>query len=119
MPNLHEAKSVSGKKKAHELKESPRDTGQVSLGHPPGQPGDYRPVPQGFLVVFFRKTGIFAGTPAGCPRDTRRPGGFQKFDVIFSYVPFLLPKAEIRLRIHAFWHPDFHEAELARHSERC
>ena len=47
--------------------------------------------------------GIFAGTPAGCSRNTRHPGGFQNFYVICSYVPFLLPidvsARAIRIRI--------------------
>ena len=64
----------------------------MSLGHPAGQTGVYRPVSRGFPVVYYRKTDIFCLDTAGCPRDTGHPGGFQKFYVIFSYVPFLLPK---------------------------
>ena len=45
----------SGKKKAHKLKKNPRDTGRVSLGHPAGQTGVYRPVSQGFPVIYCRK----------------------------------------------------------------
>ena len=44
----------------------------------------------GATQAVYYKTGTFAGTPAGCPRDAGRPGDFQKFNVIFSYVPFLL-----------------------------
>ena len=39
----------SGKKKAHKIKKDPRDTGLVSLGHPAGQTGVYRPVSQGLI----------------------------------------------------------------------
>ena len=49
----------------------------MSLGHPAGQTGVYRPVSQGFPVVYYGKTDIFAGTPAGCPRDTRPSRGFS------------------------------------------
>ena len=60
----------SGKKRAHKLKKNARDTGRVSLGHPAGQTGVYRPVSgQGLPVIYYRRTarkGIFAGMPAGC-----------------------------------------------------
>ena len=42
-------------RKAHKLKKNPRDTGRVSLGHPAGQTGVYRPVSQGFPVNYYRK----------------------------------------------------------------
>ena len=76
-------------RKRHINLRNPRDTGRVSLGHPAGQTGVYRPVSQGFLVVCSRKTGMFVG-PVGCPRDTQPSKGFQKFYVFFCYVPFLL-----------------------------
>ena len=63
----------------------------MSPGHPAGQTGVYRPVSQGFPVVFFRKIDIFAGKSAGCLRDTRPSRGFSIF-LFFSYLPFLLPK---------------------------
>ena len=44
------------KKRAHNLKKNPRDTGRVSLGHPAGQTGVYRPVSQGLPVIYYRKT---------------------------------------------------------------
>ena len=46
----------SGKKRAHKLKKNPRDTGRVSLGHPAGQTGVYRPVSRGLPVIYYRKT---------------------------------------------------------------
>ena len=46
---------LSGEKRAHKLKKNPRDTGRVSLGHPAGQTGVYRPVSQGFPVRYYRK----------------------------------------------------------------
>ena len=47
---------ASGKRRAHKLKKNARDTGRVSLGHPPGQTVVYRPVSQRFLVIYYRKT---------------------------------------------------------------
>ena len=48
--------------------------------------------PKDFLLFAVEKLGPFAGTPAGCPKNSPAcPGGFQKFYVICSYVPFLLP----------------------------
>ena len=92
------ARQDSGKERAHKLKKNVWDTGRVSLEHPAGQTGVYRPVSQGFPVNYSRKTdrkgAIFAGTPAGCPRDTRPSRFFfffPKFYVIFSYVPFSAP----------------------------
>ena len=79
----------SGKKRAHKLKKNPRDTGRVSLGHPAGQTGVYRPVSQGFPVVYYRKT-QFVGTPAGCPRDTRPSRGFSENLCDFFLCAFLL-----------------------------
>ena len=46
----------SGKKRAHKLKNNPWDAGRVSLEHPAGQTGVYRPVSQGFPVIYYRKT---------------------------------------------------------------
>ena len=59
---------ISGKRKAHELKKNPRDTGRVSLEHPAGQTGVYRPVSQGFPVICYRKT----DTKGHFCRDTGR-----------------------------------------------
>ena len=63
---------------ARKLKKTPRDTGQVSPGHPTGtgQTGVYRLVfHQRFFSVLYHtkltEKGIVAGTPAGCARDTR------------------------------------------------
>ena len=76
-------------------------------GTPAGCPWDTRWDKQGstgrcprdlvlFTIEKLAEKGIFAGTPAGCPRDTRAVQGFfQKFYVIFSYVPFLLPKESV------------------------
>ena len=66
----------------------------MSLGHPAGQTGVYRPVSQGCPVVTIEKLterGIFAGTPAGCPWDIRPSRGFSEFLGDFSYAPFLRP----------------------------
>ena len=50
---------------------------------------------QGFPVICYRKPdrkGQFCwDTGPGVPGTPGQPGGFQKFYVIFSYVPFLLP----------------------------
>ena len=81
----------SGKKKAHKLKKNPRDTGRVSLGHLAGQTGVYRPVCQGFPVVCYRKTDIFAGTPAGCPRDTQPSRGLSEILCVFFLCAFSAP----------------------------
>ena len=78
----------TGKKRAHKLKKNARDTGWVSLGHPAGQTGVYRPVSQKLPVIYYRKT---ARKGHFC-RDIGRvsqghpaiEGGFQKFYVIFS-----------------------------------
>ena len=100
MPRSLRPFSRSGKKKDQERKR------QINLrkilGHRPGVPGDpagqtgvYRPVSQGFPVVYHRKLiekGKFAGTPAGCPRDTRGFseilcdffGSLHHFHVIYS-----------------------------------
>ena len=55
----------------------------------------YRPVSQGFPVICYRiiqRKGAFStGHRPGVPGTPGHPGGFQKFYVIFSYVPFLLP----------------------------
>ena len=52
----------------------------MSLGHPAGQTGVYRPVSLGSRVSYYGET------------DRKgHSGAFQKFDVIFSQVPFLLP----------------------------
>ena len=86
----------SGKKRAHKLKKNLRGTGRVSLGHPAGQTGVYRPVSQGLPVIYYKKNGqkraFLPGHRPGVPGTPGHPGGFQKIYVIFSYVPFLLPK---------------------------
>ena len=76
------------KEKAHKLKKKlsghrpgvPGTSGGTNRGLPAGVPGT------SCFISFEELTekAMFAGTP-GCL------GGFQKFDVIFSYVPFLLP----------------------------
>ena len=82
VPTQH--KHSSGKRKAHKLKKilGP-PTGRVSLGHPAGQTGVYWPVSEGFPVVCYGKADIFAGTPAGCPRDTRPSRGFS--EVLYDF----------------------------------
>ena len=79
----------------NKLKKNPRDTGRVSLGHPAGQTGVYRPVSQGLPVIYYRKIdrkrAFLPGHRPGVPGTSGRPGGFRKFYVILSYVPFLLP----------------------------
>ena len=63
--------SSQERKQAHELKKNCRDTGRVSLGHPAGQRGVYRPVSQR-LWHFCRDTGrVSVGHPAveGVVRD--------------------------------------------------
>ena len=80
----------SGEKRAHKLNRNPRDTGRVSLGHPP--------VSWGFPVICTKKEeekktekGIFAVHRQGVPGTPGHPEGFREFYVIFSYVLFLLP----------------------------
>ena len=85
------------RKEAHKLKKDPWKTGRVSLGHPAGQTGIYRPASQGFHVVYstkLKEKGVSFG------RDTGRvfhghPAVEWDFRivlcVILSYVPFLLP----------------------------
>ena len=68
---------ISGKQRPHKFKKNARDTGRMSLGHPAGQTGVYRPVSQGFPIEKRTEKAIFAGTPAGCPRDTRPSRGFS------------------------------------------
>ena len=63
----------------------------MSLGHPAGQTGVYRPVSQKFPVVYYRRTTIFAGTPAGCPRDTRPSRGFSENLCDFFLCAFFAP----------------------------
>ena len=83
---------LSGKKKAHKLKKI--------LRTPAGSPWDTRREKQGstgrcprnFLLFTIEKLRILPGHRPGVPGTPGRPGGFQKFDVIFAYVPFLLPK---------------------------
>ena len=79
----------SGKKEAHKLRKSSWDTGRVSLGHPAGQTGVYRPVFQRLNAAYSGKT----DTKEHFCWDTGQvsSSGFQEFYVIFSYVPFLLP----------------------------
>ena len=60
-------------------------------GHPAGQTGVYRPVSQKFPVVYYRRTTIFAGTPAGCPRDTRTSRGFSENLCDFFLCAFFAP----------------------------
>ena len=87
----------SGKKRAHKLKKNPRDTGRVSLGHPAGQTGVYRPVSRGLPVIYYRKRtekGIFAWTPAGCPRDTRPSRRFSENLCDFFLCAFSAPYAK-------------------------
>ena len=76
--------------------------GRTELCHKVRNPGPQKPQiirnenhHLALFAICYRKTdrkGHFCRTPAGCPRDTRPSRGFQKFYVIFSYVPFLLPR---------------------------
>ena len=74
------------------------------LGTPAGCPWDTRRDKQGsigrcpmdfllFTIEQLTERGPFAMTPAGCPRDTWLSKGFQKFCVIISCVPSLVPKS--------------------------
>ena len=87
--------TFSGKKGAHKLKKNPRDTDRVSLGRPAGQTGVCRPVSRELPAIYYRKIdrkrAFLPGHRPGVPGTPGRPGRFQKFYVIFSYVPFLLP----------------------------
>ena len=87
----------SGKRRAQKLKKNPRDTGRVSVGHPAGQTGVYRPVSQGFPVICHRKTDrkehFFWDTGQVSWGHLAIQGFFY---VIFSYVPFLLPTGKVR-----------------------
>ena len=93
---------LSRMKRAHKLKENPRDTGRVSLGHLAGQTAVYWPVFQGFPAICFRITdrkGHFC-------RDTGRvshPGGFRNF--MWSFLMFLFCSLTIcRMRYkHMDW----------------
>ena len=84
-----------GKKRAHKLKKNARDTGRVSLGHPAGQTGVYRPVSQGFPVNCYRKTDrkghFLPGHRPGCPRDTRPSRGFSEILCDFFLCAFSAP----------------------------
>ena len=59
------------------------------------QTGDLLADVQGFAAVYFRetdrKTAMLSGHWPGAPWTPGRPAGVQKFYVILSYVPFLLP----------------------------
>ena len=84
----------SGKERAHKLKKNAWDTGRCPWDTRRDKRGSTGRCPRDFLLITIEKRtekAIFAGTPAGCCRDTRPSRGFQKFYVIFSYVPFLLP----------------------------
>ena len=78
--------TFSGKKKAHRLKINPRDTGQVSLGHPAGQTGVYGPVSQKFSAIYKKngqKRAFLPGHRPGVPGTPGHRVGFQKFYAIF------------------------------------
>ena len=88
---------LSGKKRAHKLKKNPRDTGRVSLGHPAGKQGSTGRCPRDFLLFTIEKRtgkGIFAGTPAGCPRDTRPSRRFSETLCDFLLGAFSAPYFE-------------------------
>ena len=59
--------------------------------------GVYRPVSQALPVVYYRflekltEKGIFAGTPAGCPRDTWPSREFSEFLFDFILCVFSAP----------------------------
>ena len=63
------------------------DTGRVSVGHPAGQTGVYRPVPWGFPVVCCRRSGrkgfFFAGAPGRVCQGHRAVQGFHKLCVFY------------------------------------
>ena len=82
------------------IKKNPWDTGRVSLGHlaPAGQTSVYRSVSQGLPVVYYRKLdrkkkGLFAGTPARCPRHTGGTNRAFFSDILCDFLScaFLLP----------------------------
>ena len=82
----------SGKKKAHKLQKEGRDTSRVSLGHPAGQTGVYRPVSQELPVIYYRKPerkGLFLpGHRPGVPRNPAIEGGFRNFTWFFLMCRF-------------------------------
>ena len=51
--------------------------------------------PRNFLLFAIEKLTILPGHRPGVPETPGRSGGFQKFYVIFSYVPFLLPTIKV------------------------
>ena len=70
-------------------------------GTPAGCPWDTRPVskqgstgrcPRNFLLFTVEELPFLLGHRPGVPGTPGRVGDFQKIYVIFSYVPFLLPK---------------------------
>ena len=87
----HRGACHSGKRKAHKLKKNARDTGRVPLGHQAGQTGR---CPRHFLLIAIEKRtekGVFAGTPAGCPRDTLPSRGFSEILCDFFLCAFSAP----------------------------
>ena len=65
----------------------------MSLRHPAGQTGVYRPVSQGLHVVYYRKTdrrrAFLPGHRPGVPGTPGRQRFFRIFFVVFSYASFL------------------------------
>ena len=76
LPSRTEGTSNQERKRHMNLRNSsgPRDTGRVSLGHPAGQTGVYRPVLQDFPVVHLRNT-TSQRTPKGGEQKSGEGGG--------------------------------------------
>ena len=84
----------SGKRKAHKLKQNPRDTGRVSWDTRRDKQGSTGRCPRDFLLIAIEKRtekGVFAGTPAGCPKDTRPSRGFSEILCDFFLCAFSAP----------------------------
>ena len=72
-----------------------------SSGHRPGVPGTPGGTNRGLPAVIpgisacYGKTGIFAGTPAGCARDTRPPREFSEILCDFFLCAFSAPQISL------------------------
>ena len=77
------------KQKAHKLLENRQDTSRVSLDTRPDKQGSTGRCSRDFLLFATEKLTFLPGHQPVAPGTHGRPKGFQKFYVIFSYVPFL------------------------------
>ena len=78
--------------KAHKLKKILRTPAGCPWDTRRDKQGSTGRCPRDFLLFAIEKLTFLPGHRPGVPGTPRRPGGFQKIYVIFSYVPFLLPK---------------------------